>query len=40
MQDIKKETISFYKLGDWSIFVKTNVMYVCTQKHKHTPKTI
>jgi hypothetical protein len=26
--------ISFYKVGDWSIFVETNVVYLCIQKHK------
>jgi hypothetical protein len=32
--------ISFYKVGDWSIFVKTNVMYMFIQQHKYTLKTI
>jgi len=31
---------SFYKVGNWSIFVETNVMYLCTQKHKYIPKII
>ncbi len=22
--------ISFHKVGDWNIFVKINVMYICT----------
>jgi hypothetical protein len=26
---------SFYKVGDWSIFVGTNVMYFCIQKHNY-----
>ncbi len=30
--------ISFYKLGDESIFVETNVVYLCIQKHKYIPK--
>jgi hypothetical protein len=37
---IRKETISFYKMGDWNTFVETNVMYMCIQKHKYTPKII
>jgi hypothetical protein len=32
--------ISFYKMRDWSIFVKTNVMYLCIQKHKYISKII
>jgi len=32
--------ISFYKIGDQSIFVKTNLVYLCIQKHKYTPKKI
>ncbi len=32
------KTISFYKVGDWSIFVETNVVYLHTQKHKYTQK--
>ncbi len=32
--------ISFYKVGDWSIFVKKNVVYMCTQKHKYISKKI
>jgi hypothetical protein len=28
----------FYKFGDWNIFVETNVMYLCIQKHKYIPK--
>jgi len=36
----KNYFISFYKGKDWNIFVKTNVMYLCTQKHKYTPKII
>ncbi len=32
--------ISFYKVGDYSIFVETNVVYLCVQKHKYIPKTI
>jgi hypothetical protein len=36
----KKYFISFYKLRGWNIFVETNVMYMCTQKHKYTPKKI
>jgi hypothetical protein len=41
-QDIKKYIyfISFCKGEDWNIFVKTNAMYLCTQKHKYTPKII
>jgi hypothetical protein len=27
-------------MKDWSIFVKTNVVYLCTQKHKYTSKII
>jgi hypothetical protein len=27
--------ISCYKVGDWSIFVEMNVMYLCIQKHKY-----
>ncbi len=34
----KNKFISFYKVGDWSIFVEMNVMYLCTQKHKYIPK--
>jgi hypothetical protein len=34
----KNYFISFYKVGDWNIFVKTNVMYLCTQKHKYISK--
>jgi hypothetical protein len=37
---IFKIFISFYKVKYWSIFVETNVMYPCIQKHKYTPKTI
>ncbi len=36
----KNYFISFFKVGDWNIFVKTNVMYLCNQKHKYTPKII
>jgi hypothetical protein len=36
----KNYFISFYKVGDWSIFVETNVMYMCTQKHKYIWKII
>jgi hypothetical protein len=32
--------ISFYKVGACSIFVKTNSMYLCTQKHKYISKDI
>jgi hypothetical protein len=32
--------ISFYKVRDWSVFVKMNVMYMCIQKHKYTPKKL
>ncbi len=32
--------ISFYKVENWSIFVETNVMYLCTKKHEYTLKTI
>jgi hypothetical protein len=32
--------ISFYKVEDCSIFVKTNSMYLCTQKHKYISKDI
>jgi hypothetical protein len=35
---LKNYFISFYKGKDWNIFVKTNAMYLCTQKHKYTPK--
>jgi hypothetical protein len=35
---IKKKFISFYKVGDWSIFVETTVMYLCIQKHEYIPK--
>jgi hypothetical protein len=27
-------------MGDWSIFVEMNVMYLCTQKHKYIPKKL
>jgi hypothetical protein len=27
--------ILFHKMGYWNIFVKMNVMYLCTQKHKY-----
>jgi hypothetical protein len=37
---LEKKFISFYKIGDWNIFMETNVMYMCTQKHKYIPKTI
>jgi hypothetical protein len=30
----------FNKVGDYSIFVKTNVAYLCTQKHKYITKII
>jgi hypothetical protein len=36
----KKKFISFYKMGDWSIFVEIIVMYLCIQKHKYISKTI
>ncbi len=36
----KNYFISFYKVGDWSIFVKTNDMFLCIQKHKYTPKIL
>jgi hypothetical protein len=36
----KKKIISFYKVGDWRIFVKKNVVYLCTKKHKYIPKII
>ncbi len=26
-----------YKMGNWNIFVETNVVYLYTQKHKYTP---
>jgi hypothetical protein len=32
--------ISLYKLGDWSIFVITDIVYMCTRKHNNTPKKI
>jgi hypothetical protein len=32
--------ISCYKVGDWSIFVEMNVMYLCIQKHKYILETI
>jgi hypothetical protein len=32
--------ISFYKVGDWSIFVEKNSVYLCTQKHKYISKDI
>jgi hypothetical protein len=32
--------ISFYKVGDWNVFLKTNVVYLCTYKHKCIPKII
>ncbi len=31
--------ISFYKVGDWNIFVKTNVMYLCIFKNIYALKT-
>jgi hypothetical protein len=38
-QDVKYiYFIFFYKFGDWNIFVETNVVYLCTQKHKYIPK--
>jgi hypothetical protein len=37
---LKNLFISFCKVGDWSIFVKTNVVYMCIQKQKYTPKII
>jgi hypothetical protein len=38
MQDIKKNYfIVFYKVGDWSIFLKTNVVYMYIQKQKYIP---
>jgi len=36
----KNNFISFYKVGDYSIFVEMNVVYMCVQKHKHITKTI
>ncbi len=36
----KNYFISFYKVRDYNIFVEMNVMYLCTQKHKYTPKKI
>ncbi len=41
-QDIQKNKsfISFYKGEDWNIFLKTNAMYLHTQKHKYVPKII
>ncbi len=32
--------MSVYKVGDWDIFVETNVVYLCIQKHKYIPKII
>jgi hypothetical protein len=32
--------ISFYKMGDWNIFVEKNVILMCIQKHKYNPKII
>jgi hypothetical protein len=32
--------ISFYKVKDYSIFVETNVMYMCIQKHNYTSQII
>jgi hypothetical protein len=26
-------------MGNWSIIVETNLMYLCIQKHKYAPKT-
>jgi hypothetical protein len=37
---IFKNYIPFYKAKYWNIFVEMNVMHLCTQKHKYTPKTI
>jgi len=36
----KKLFHSMYKVRVLSIVVKTNVMYLCIQKHKYIPKTI
>jgi hypothetical protein len=36
----KNYFISFYKMEDRNIFVKMNVVYLCIQKHKYTPKKI
>ncbi len=36
----KKYFNSFYKVGDWSIFVETNVVHLCIQKHKYIQKII
>ncbi len=30
----------FYKVGDWNIFVETNVMYMRIKKHKYILKKI
>jgi hypothetical protein len=32
---LKNNFISFYKVGDWNIFMEINVVYLCTQKHKY-----
>jgi hypothetical protein len=41
-QILEKKIISFHviKGGDWNIFVETNVMYLCIQKHKYIPKIV
>jgi hypothetical protein len=37
----KKKLFHFvYKVGNWNIFVETNVMYLCIQKHEYIPKNI
>jgi len=38
---LEKKLFHFiHKVGDWIIFVETNVIYMCIQKHKYIPKTI
>jgi hypothetical protein len=32
--------ISLYKVGNWNIFMETNVMYMCIQKQKYISKII
>jgi len=41
MQDIKKKPFHFsYKVEDWNIFMKINVVYMCIPKQKYVLKNI